>query len=102
MENETWWIKPKPSLQAAQPLKVIINMSHYSHENHQDIRSAIQALCAEFPSEYHRKVDEERGYPDEFVDALTKAGWMAALIPEGKRSTALAAIQVHVTGKCTI
>jgi len=57
-------------------------MSHYSHENHQDIRSAIQALCAEFPSEYHRKVDEERGYPDEFVDALTKAGWMAALIPE--------------------
>ena len=47
-----------------------------------DIRDAVRALCAEFPSEYHRKIDEERGYPEEFVDALTKAGWMAALIPE--------------------
>ncbi|MCQ0970211.1 acyl-CoA/acyl-ACP dehydrogenase [Paracoccus sp. TK19116] len=48
----------------------------------QDIRDAVRALCAEFPDEYHRKIDAERGYPDEFVDALTKAGWMAALIPE--------------------
>ncbi len=47
-----------------------------------EIREAVRALCAEFPAEYHRKVDERRGYPDEFVDALTKAGWMAALIPE--------------------
>ncbi|MCD2176058.1 acyl-CoA dehydrogenase family protein [Rhizobium sp. C4] len=47
-----------------------------------DIRDAIRALCAEFPSEYHRRIDEARGYPEEFVDALTKAGWMAALIPE--------------------
>jgi acyl-CoA dehydrogenase len=47
-----------------------------------DIRDALRALCAGFPAEYHRKVDMERGYPEEFVDALTKAGWMAALIPE--------------------
>ncbi|MFN3854536.1 MAG: acyl-CoA dehydrogenase family protein [Phreatobacter sp.] len=47
-----------------------------------EIREAVRALCAEFPAEYHRKVDEARGYPAEFVDALTKAGWMAALIPE--------------------
>ncbi len=46
-----------------------------------DIRDAIRALCAEFPDEYHREVDERRGYPEEFVDALTKAGWLAALIP---------------------
>ena len=51
-------------------------------ESHQDIRDAVRALCAEFPPEYHRKVDAERSYPDAFVDALTKAGWMAALIPE--------------------
>ncbi|EJT04268.1 acyl-CoA dehydrogenase family protein [Rhizobium sp. CCGE 510] len=51
-------------------------------DDFQDIRDAVRALCAEFPSEYHRKVDEARGYPEEFVDALTKAGWMAALIPE--------------------
>ncbi len=48
----------------------------------QDIRDAVRALCAEFPSEYHRRIDEARGYPEEFVNALTKAGWMAALIPE--------------------
>src|SRR3954467_1130372 len=47
-----------------------------------DIREAVRDLCASFPPEYHRKVDEERGYPEAFVDALTKAGWMAALIPE--------------------
>lgn len=49
---------------------------------YQDIRDAVRALCAEFPPEYHRKIDEARGYPEAFVDALTKAGWMAALIPE--------------------
>lgn len=47
-----------------------------------DIREGVRALCAQFPAEYHRKVDEERGYPEELVDALTKEGWMAALIPE--------------------
>lgn len=47
-----------------------------------EIREAVRALCADFPPEYHRGVDEKRGYPEEFVDALTKAGWMAALIPE--------------------
>lgn len=50
--------------------------------DYQDIRDAVRALCAQFPPEYHRKIDEERGYPEAFVDALTKAGWMAALIPE--------------------
>ena len=47
-----------------------------------EIREAVRSLCAEFPAEYHRRVDERRAYPEEFVDALTKAGWMAALIPE--------------------
>ncbi|NBR88605.1 MAG: acyl-CoA dehydrogenase [Rhodobacteraceae bacterium] len=51
-------------------------------EDYQEIRDAVRALCAEFPAEYHRQVDERRGYPEEFVDALTRAGWMAALIPE--------------------
>jgi acyl-CoA dehydrogenase len=50
--------------------------------NYQDIRDAVRDLCATFPAEYHRKVDMERGYPDAFVDALTKAGWLAAMIPE--------------------
>ena len=50
--------------------------------DHQELREAVRALCASFPAEYHRKIDEARGYPEAFVDALTKAGWLAALIPE--------------------
>jgi acyl-CoA dehydrogenase len=50
-------------------------------EGYEEIRSGVRALCAEFPDEYFRKVDSERGYPVDFVAALTKAGWLAALIP---------------------
>ena len=48
---------------------------------YQDIRDAVRALCAEFPDAYHRKIDSARGYPEAFVDALTQAGWLAAMIP---------------------
>ena len=48
----------------------------------EDIRDGIRALCAQFPAEYHRNIDRDRGYPDAFVEALTREGWMAALIPE--------------------
>ena len=51
-------------------------------DQYQDIRDAIRDLCKQFPDEYFRKVDEARGYPEEFVNALTQAGWMAALIPQ--------------------
>jgi acyl-CoA dehydrogenase len=51
-------------------------------EPHIEIREGVRALCREFDSAYWQKVDEERGYPDAFVEALTKAGWLAALIPE--------------------
>ena len=50
-------------------------------DQYQEIRDAVRARCAQFPDEYHRKIDEQRGYPEAFVDALTKAGWLAALIP---------------------
>ena len=51
-------------------------------DQYQDIRDAVRDLCAQFPGEYFRKIDEQRGYPEAFVDALTKAGWLAALIPQ--------------------
>ena len=57
------------------------NMNTHDQQ-HQDIRDAIRDLCAQFPDEYFRKVDQARGYPEEFVNALTQAGWMAALIPQ--------------------
>ncbi len=46
------------------------------------IREAVRALCADFPGEYWRTLDRERAYPTAFVQALTAAGFLAALIPE--------------------
>jgi alkylation response protein AidB-like acyl-CoA dehydrogenase len=49
---------------------------------HAEIRDAVRGLCAKFPGEYWRALDARRGYPTEFVTALTEAGYLAALIPE--------------------
>jgi acyl-CoA dehydrogenase len=49
---------------------------------HPEIRDAVRALCLKFDGAYWRKLDRERGYPTEFVKALTDAGWLATLIPE--------------------
>ena len=51
-------------------------------DDHQDLREAVRALCAKFDGAYWREIDEQRGYPEAFADALTEAGWLAALIPE--------------------
>ena len=51
-------------------------------DRHQEMRDALRALCAQFPAEYHRKHDADVTYPVEFIDALTSAGWLAAMIPE--------------------
>ena len=51
-------------------------------QTHQEIRDAVRALCAQYPDAYFRKIDQERGYPEAFVNALTQAGWLAALIPQ--------------------
>jgi acyl-CoA dehydrogenase len=70
-----------------------------------EIRASVRALCEKFPGEYWRKLDRERGYPTEFVAALTRAGFLAALIPEqyggsGLPMTAAAAImeEIHASG----
>ena len=69
------------------------------------IRESVRALCVNFPGEYWRKTDRDRAYPGEFVAALTKAGFLAALIPEeyggsGLTMTAAAAIleEIHASG----
>ncbi|MGH7155694.1 MAG: acyl-CoA dehydrogenase family protein, partial [Acetobacteraceae bacterium] len=49
---------------------------------HAEIRDGVRKLCARFPGEYWRKLDAARAYPTEFVQALTEAGYLAALIPE--------------------
>ncbi|AEC19739.1 acyl-CoA dehydrogenase [Pusillimonas sp. T7-7] len=62
----------------------------------QDIRDAIRDLCAQFPAEYFRKIDEERSYPEEFVQTLTEAGWLAALIPEEYGGSGLSLTEASV------
>jgi alkylation response protein AidB-like acyl-CoA dehydrogenase len=76
-----------------------------SHEDVAPIREAVRALCAGFPGEYWRRLDRERAYPAEFVAALTKAGFLAALIPEqyggsGLNMVAASAImeEIHAAG----
>jgi acyl-CoA dehydrogenase len=59
-----------------------ISMQTTQQDSFQDIREAVRDLCQQFSGEYFRKIDEARGYPEAFVDALTKAGWLAALIPQ--------------------
>ncbi|HEV3007695.1 MAG TPA: acyl-CoA dehydrogenase family protein [Burkholderiales bacterium] len=53
-----------------------------SRDNFPELRDAVRQLCSQFDSAYWQKIDEQRAYPEAFVDALTKAGWMSALIPE--------------------
>ena len=50
-------------------------------DQYQELREALRDLCGQFDSAYWQKVDEARGYPEAFVNALTQAGWLAALIP---------------------
>lgn len=54
----------------------------HTQDEYQEIRLGVRALCSAFPNEYFRDVDAKRGYPEQFVDALIKAGWLAAMIPE--------------------
>ncbi len=65
-------------------------------DDYQDIREAVRDLCSQFSAEYFRKIDEARGYPEAFVDALTAAGWLAALIPEAYGGSGLGLTQASV------
>jgi acyl-CoA dehydrogenase len=68
-------------------------ISDGSAENLAQIRASVRALCANFPGEYWRKLDRERGYPGAFVKALTDAGFLAALIPEDYGGSGLTLVE---------
>ncbi len=53
-----------------------------SKEQCPEIRDEVRKLCSKYPDEYWRKLDKEDDYPVQFVQELTDAGWLAALIPE--------------------
>jgi acyl-CoA dehydrogenase len=65
-------------------------------ENHPDLREAVSALCSQFDSAYWQDLDEKRAYPEKFVQALTKAGWMSALIPEQYGGSGLSLTEASV------
>jgi len=60
-----------------------------SAASHREIRDAIRALCAQYTDEYFRNVEQQRAYPEAFVDALIGAGWLSAMIPETYGGTGL-------------
>jgi acyl-CoA dehydrogenase len=67
-----------------------------AESSHQALREGVRALCAQFDGAYWQKVDEERAYPEAFVEALTRAGWMAALIPEEYNGSGLSLTEATV------
>jgi len=64
--------------------------------DHTELRAGVRTLCKQFDSAYWQKVDEARGYPDEFVKALTEAGWLAALIPEEYGGSGLSVTEASI------
>ena len=67
-----------------------------SATDHTDLRDAMRALCSTFDSAYWQKIDEARGYPEAFADALTQAGWLAALIPEEYGGSGLGLVEASI------
>lgn len=53
-----------------------------ANDDYSEIRAEVRKLCADFPGMYWQNLDRTMSYPSEFVDALTKNGWLSALIPE--------------------
>ena len=75
-------------------------LSPYDSENFPEIREGVRKLCADFPGDYWRKLDEKREYPTAFVQALTEAGYLSVLIPEEYGGSGLGLSITHsiVTG----
>ncbi len=51
-------------------------------QTYEDIREGVRGLCGSFDAAYWRGIDERKAFPEEFVNAMTEAGWLAAMIPE--------------------
>jgi acyl-CoA dehydrogenase len=74
-------------------------------EDYPEIRDSVRRLCADFPGAYWRRLEEAEAYPTEFVNALTEAGYLGALIPEvyggsgmPLRAAAVILEEIHASG----
>ncbi len=72
------------------------HMISQTPDAYQEIRDAVRSLCSQFPDSYHRQIDAERAYPEAFVQALTQAGWLAALIPQAYGGSGLGLVEASV------
>ena len=86
-------------------MKYVQEMTASSKDSYDDIRSGVRSLCAEFQGEYWRELDRERSYPVEFVETMTRNGYLAVLIPEdyggsglGIRAAVAILEEVHHSG----
>jgi acyl-CoA dehydrogenase len=66
----------EPAIEADAEVSVVLG------EDFQELRATVRKICAKFPGEYWRALEDRSGYPTEFVEALTGAGFLGALIPE--------------------
>jgi acyl-CoA dehydrogenase len=60
------------------------------------IRDGVRGLCAGFPAEYWRRLDEQKGFPRDFVQAMTEAGWLSAMIPEAYGGSGLGLAEASI------
>ncbi len=81
------------------------NLSIEVGEDYPDIRDSVRRVCADFPGVYWRKLEDAEAYPTEFVAALTRAGYLGALIPESYggsgmplRAAAVILEEIHASG----
>jgi acyl-CoA dehydrogenase len=74
-----------------------MSTSEKTHDDpHAELREGVRAVCNQFDSAYWQKIDEARGYPEAFVEALTEAGWLSALIPEEYGGSGLSLTEASV------
>jgi acyl-CoA dehydrogenase len=71
-------------------------MHHPQPDQYQDIRDGLRDLCKHYPDSYFREIDAEDAYPEAFIDALTEAGWLAAMIPEAYGGSGLGLAEASV------
>jgi acyl-CoA dehydrogenase len=69
---------------------------HPKPDRFQDLRDSLRDLCDAFPDAYFRQVDAERSYPEAFIDSLTRAGWLAAMIPQAYGGSGLGLTEASV------
>jgi acyl-CoA dehydrogenase len=67
-----------------------------TNQFHDELRQSIRAICKDFPDEYWRELDREQAYPEEFVNALTESGFLAALIPEEYGGSGLSLVEASI------